>query len=221
MTGKMRWIVLAVLVVVGFCGSYLVSGWLGGGGKLPDKVAPAAPQQTEDMFAETPQPTSAPAQQPSVVMKEKELNALIKELRLKMEACSSKEGELDKREKRIEMAGELLKKQAKEVEALQMQLNAPLMRLQQAKAELESGRVRIQQTEKANLKQTASIYEKMDSSSCGAIVVGMCKNSQEDDAAKILFYMSPRAAAKLLAAVPDKDLVAKLCQKLKKIQEEG
>jgi flagellar motility protein MotE (MotC chaperone) len=38
---------------------------------------------------------------------------------------------------------------------------------------------------------------------------------------KILLFMSERSAAKLLAAMTDKDLAAGLCEKLKRVQQEG
>jgi flagellar motility protein MotE (MotC chaperone) len=166
-------------------------------------------------------PTPASVQPVTIGMKERELDRLARELRLKIGVYNGKQRELEKQQKRIHVAEELLAQHAKELEALRMQLVAPLTRLREAKADLESTRVLVAKEEKANLKHTAAIYEKMDTAIGGEILTSMCKNSQEDDVVKILFYMSERAAAKLLAEIPDKDIAAELCQKLKKVQEEG
>ena len=226
MIGKLRIIILAVLAVASFGVSYLATEWLGGEGEAATGPAAAvgSPFATETHQAQGGPVQAASlmtAQPATLAMKERGLDTLIRELRQKMEDYKTKRKELEKREKRIEMAGESLKKQAKEVETLQAQLDAPLIRLRKAKAELEDAQVRVWQQEKANLKRTAGIYDKMDAVSSSEILADMCKNNQEDDAAKILRYMSERSAAKLLASMPDRAAAAKLCQRLKSIQEDG
>ena len=219
MKGKKRIIILAVLGALSFAASYLVSGWLSGGKAEP------GPQLTADQaqqglleIGEVPTPTSV--QPVTISMKERELDRLAKELRLKIGAYNAKQRELEKQQKRIHLAEELLANQAKELETLRMQLVAPLTRLREAKADLENSRVLIAEIEKNNLKHIATIMDK-DTTSASEILSGMYKNKQEDDVVKILFYMSERTAAKALAEMPDKDIAAGLCQKLKKIQEEG
>lgn len=220
MRGKKRIIILAVLGVLSFAASYVVSGWLSGKKAGPALQEPS--RQAQQGLLEIGEiPTPASVQPVTISMKERELDRLAKELRLKISVCNAKQREMEKQQKRIQLAEELLAKHAKELETLRVQLVAPLTRLREAKADLESTRVLIAKREKANLKHTAAIYEKMDTASGSEILAGMCKNKQEDDVVKILFYMSERAAAKLLAEIPDKDIAAGLCQKLKKIQEEG
>ena len=114
----------------------------------------------------------------------------------------------------------LLKDGAEELENLRMKLVMSLTRLQDKIAELERTRIRISIQEKTEIQKTAAIYEKMDAASGSQILVEICINNVED-AVKILYYMSERSAAKLLAEIPDKSLAAKLFQKIKVINEEG
>jgi hypothetical protein len=152
---------------------------------------------------------------------ERQLEELRKEYRQKLETCRKKEDELNALAKRVQIEQDMLKKQAQDLENLQMQLVAPLARLKEAQAELQRTRISVALTERTNLKRTAQIYSSMDSASGGKILTGMCENKQEDDAVKILFYMQERPAAKLLAEIPDRTTAARLIEKLKMIKEES
>jgi flagellar motility protein MotE (MotC chaperone) len=152
--------------------------------------------------------------------KDAHLDNLAKELRAKLQACKTREAELDQQEKRVKLAQESLKKQADELESLRMKLVSPLAELKQARTDLEQTRVVISRQEKAQLKRTAVIYDKMDSANSGKIIEGMMSNKQENDAARILYFMSERSAAKLLAAITDQTIAIRLCDRMKKIQEE-
>ena len=215
MSGKLKIIILAGIAVVGFGGSFLASSWLG------DKKRPSTQPAGEQAKVESDEFGPITASVITTGMKETELTALIREVRLKISDCKKKQKELEKREKRIHIAGEVLKKQAEELEALRMQLVSPLTRIKEAIAELESTRVRIGKTEQSNMKRIAAMCEKMDTTSSSQMLTGMCENNQEDDAVKILYYMSERSAGKLLSEITDKTLAAKLCGQLKRIQEKG
>ena len=217
MTGKLRIIVLAGIGIVGFGGAYLASSMFGD--KQQTTTQPAG--ETKDQHEDSADLPGVPGQSISNAKREKELTELIREVRLKIRDCRKKTDELEKREKRVRIAGEMLKKQAEELEALRMKLVSPLTRIREAIAELEGTRVRIVKTEQSNMKRIAKMCEKMDSASGSQMLIGMCKNNQEDDAVKILYYMSERSAGKLLSEITDKTLAAKLCGKLKKVQEKG
>ena len=77
----------------------------------------------------------------------------------------------------------------------------------------------IAREEEENLKRTATIYEKMDSRSGSRILVAMCADGRQDDAAKLLYYMSDRSAGKMLADMTDAKLAASLSERLKKIRQ--
>jgi flagellar motility protein MotE (MotC chaperone) len=153
--------------------------------------------------------------------KERQLEELIRQVQGKIIECRQKEDALTEREGRLTLTQEMLKKQTKDLDNEMVRLLARQSSLAQEQEKLDKSRVRIAQEEKVNLKHTASIYEKMDSTSGGRILVGMCESRQIDDAVKILHYMGERPAAKILAEVPDKALAAQLTEMLKRIREEG
>lgn len=153
--------------------------------------------------------------------KESQLDELIREVRQKLLECHQRETSLDERESRLEIAQELLKKQVKDLENLRVALVAPLNSLKEEQDKLDKSRVKILQEERANLKKLATSYDKMDAASGSRILSGMCEGQQEDDAARILYYMADRSAAKVLSEIQDKALAARLMDRLKKIREEG
>ena len=218
MTGKLRIIVLAGIGIVGFAGAYFASSMVGDKPQTTTQPADKTKDQTGDSAS---LPGATPDQSISNAEREAELTALSRELRLKIRSYRKKLDGLEKQEKRVRIAEEMLKKQAEELEAQRMQLVSALPRLREVIAELEGTRVHIAKTEQSNMKRIATMCEKMDSASGSQMLIGMCENNQENDAVKILYYMSERSAGKLLAEITDKTLAAKLCGKLKKVQEKG
>ena len=211
----MKWmkigIVLVVLAGISFGSSFFIS-------KGMIKRADAAQAATSK-----PEP-SAPATLEAVMpdsQKEQQLDSLVKELHQKMEDCRHRQEELDTREGRLQLAQESLQKRSEELEAIQLKLVAPLAALKEAQADFKRQQVLVGVQEKANLKKTATIYEKMDPAKSARILGDMCGGSQADDAAKILHFMSERGAAKLMSEITDKGLAASLTEKLKNIQEEN
>jgi len=156
-----------------------------------------------------------------ISLKQRELDELVREVRSKLAACAQREQRLEERERRIQMAQELLKKDAQELENLRLQLVAPLTQAREAQAELKKLRVTVGQQEKANLKKIAQIYEKMEPTEAARILEGMVTNKLEDDAVKLLHFMSDRAAARLLGALTEKSIGARLTEKMKRVQEES
>lgn len=220
MKDKKRIIILGALAIISFAASYLVSGWLGGEEPKPSPQ-PSDGQAPPDQMVIGAPPAPGSIQPITIIMKERELDRLAKELRLEISTFRDKKKQQEKQQERIKETEKLLAEQVKELEGLQMKLAAPLARLRDAKGDLENTRVRIKEQEKSNLKRTATIYEKMDAAKGSGILIAMYKNNQEDDVVKILFYMSEKKAAKLLAEIPDPKVAADLCQKMKKIQEDG
>ena len=153
--------------------------------------------------------------------KEQQLQELVQEMRLKSSEYRTKLRKLADREKRLEIAQGLLAQEAQDLEDLRLKLVAQLPLLKEAKAELIQTRIRISRAESANLERLAKTYEKMDAAAGSEILSKMVSHEQEEDAVKILFFMSERSAAKLLAEITDKDLAARLCEKMKKIEKES
>jgi flagellar motility protein MotE (MotC chaperone) len=211
----MKWmkigIVLVVLAGLSFGSSYFISTRM---------IKRADASQTATTKPQAPPP--APVE--TIVadsQKEQQLDSLVKELHQKLEDCRRHQEELDQREARVQLAQESLQKRSEELEALQLKLVAPLTALKEAQADFKRQQVLVATQEKVNLKHTAAIYEKMEPAKCAKILTDMCVGAQEEDAAKILHFMSERAAAKLLAEITDKGLAANLTQMLKNIQEEN
>jgi len=206
-----------VLAVASFGVSFLLT-------RLLSPPPPATPMEAHAPGLEaTTQPEGAlglvgPA---PMMPKEKELDELVNELRAKLAEYRRKEQRLEEWEQRIRLTQQDLQKQAEELENLRVQLVAPLNGLREAREELLRTRQLIRKQEKANLKYLAIRYDKMDSASSSRILTEMCANHQIDDAVKLLYYMTDRPAAKLLAEMPDKALAAKLSEMIKRIQEES
>lgn len=213
--GTLRLAVIGGLLVVSFAISAGIS-W------LTRKPAPAEHAKAAAGSAESAAP-EAVAAAPSERLRPQEvqLEDLIKEMRDKLASLRRREEQVERRERQLDMAHEALRKDAQDLEALRLSLVSPLARLKEAKTELEQTRVLVTRGEAENIKKTALVYEKMDPASSSRILTEMASSSQEADAARILHYMSERAAAKCLSEIADKKLAARLSDHLKRIKEES
>lgn len=217
MSGKKRLIFVAGLLVLSFAASCGISFFFGSEPPPQAPAAAATTQPTESVLSQVPHIAQLDQLRP----REQQLTEMIRELHSRLAECRHKQRELAKQQQRIRMAGELLKKEAQNLEDLRFKLVGPLAELKKAKSELLHTRISIRQEEQVNLKRSAGIYEKMDPASSSTILKEMCSSSQENDAAKILYYMSEKSAARLLGEMTDKALAAKLFDKLKRIREQG
>ena len=173
-------------------------------------------------------------------MTEKQLKNLIYEVQEKIKEYNDKLQSLQTQEQRLQMVQETLKKDIENLNNLRVELASIVAGLKSERDKLAKSRVEIAQAEKANLVKIAAAYDKMDSSSASKILTNMCKSqaqsadpgravakatlrdSNMDDAVKILHYMTERTQAKLLAelSTSEPQLAAVLCGKLKQIAEE-
>lgn len=162
---------------------------------------------------------------------QKQLKSLVYEVREKINDYESKVKELDLREARLQMTQETLKKDIDELGRMKVELASMVANLKEQKSQLLETRAEIAKSEKANLTAIAATYDKMDPASAGKILINMCARQMEsgrieggniDDAVKILFYMTERTKAKLLAEMvtTEPKLAAVMCQRLKKIVEQ-
>jgi flagellar motility protein MotE (MotC chaperone) len=209
----------AILILMGlgaatFGASYGVSLWLGtstgtAAADVAQEVVDAA-QHAAD--AEVPEMATAH-------LGEKHLMALVQQVRAKLDDCRQREKDLEAHQRRLHVAREDLRKEAQHLETLRARLASAAARLKESRTALEETRLAVQADEQRNLKHTAEIYDSMDPEAAAEIVENMCKNQQHDDAVKILYFMQERSVGKLLAAISDPNLVADLCQKMKRIRE--
>lgn len=223
MNKKKLIIILSAVGVVCFAGAFFASKMLNKAPAEPAAKDEASTQPADPVAAAPPPvgPGHADSVLPALGPKESQLDELLRGVRAREEAVMKREQALDHEAKRIEIARDLLKKQADETLALQAQLVAPLAGLKKAQRELQDSVLTIGKLEAGNLKKLASTFEKMDPTAGSQKLLAMCDNQQDNDAARLLHFMSDRAAAKLLAEIGDKALAAKLIDKMKRIKEEG
>ncbi len=212
---KKTLIILVALALLSFGGSFLASLFLGGGGQK------TTPEDAADRDAPKNVLANLGGGSPDALRpNELQLENLIKEFRQKRSEQDALARRLDKREQRLQMAEEQLRKQAQELEDLRIRLVAPLTGLREAQAKLERTRVLIRREEQANLKKNAQTISAMSGEATAKMFARMIESGQAEDVARTLRYMSARAAGKVLAAMPDKAQAAGLVDLMKRIREE-
>jgi len=215
MSGKKLVIVAAVLGVVSFAVSFVLTQMFG-----PDPVLESTAVQTTAEQAKTMALSGLESMQ--LTVRESKLENLINELNRQKKELSRRSRALDDRERQINVAAGQLAEAARELESMRLQLAAPLVRLKSLKKSLDETRLIITREERVNLQGIAKTYEAMNTESSGKVIEAMCKGNQIRDAAKILQFMTDRGRAKLLSSLTDQALTAQLFDMMKKIrQEEG
>lgn len=159
---------------------------------------------------------------------EKQLKTLVYDIQEKMKEYNEKLAQLQTREQRLEITQDVIKADIEELNNLRVGLASTVARLKSERDKLIKSRVEIAQAEKANLMSTAATYDKMAPASASKILVSLSKmqtvsgGSNLDDPTRILYYMTDRTRAKLLAELASSEpkFAAALCQRLKQIVEE-
>ena len=158
------------------------------------------------------------------IMTETQLKSLVYEVREKIQEYDRKLEDLKLREQRLRVAGDTLKKDIGHLDNLRIELASTVARLKTERDKLLKSRVEITTKEKSNLLSIAATYDKMESVSAGKILTNMSQiqNNNADDAVKILYYMSERTKAKVLASIAETEpkISAYFCKRLKQIAEE-
>jgi flagellar motility protein MotE (MotC chaperone) len=165
-------------------------------------------------------------------MTEKRLKNLVFEMREKIQEYNNKLLEFELQEQRLQTTRDALKKDIENLNNLQIELASTVAGLKEQRNKLLKTRVDIDNAEKNNLISIAATYDKMDAGSAGKILTNMCKKQAQsadaggagsglNDAVKILYYMTERTKAKVLAELvtSEPQLAALLCQRLKQISE--
>jgi flagellar motility protein MotE (MotC chaperone) len=235
---KKQIIIASAAGLLSFAGAF-VAAWLVGRSSVP-------PPETT-----TPSPQAAASTQPATTgvepagadlqtaneaettkgLTQKQLKSLVYEVREKIQDYDGKMKELEVRESRLQITQDTLKKDIDEMNKLRVELAALVANLKEQRSKLLETRTEIAKSEKANLTSIAATYDKMDPASASKILSNMCTKQMEsgrieggafDDSVKILFYMTERTKAKLLAEMVTSEpkLAAVLCQRLKKIVEQ-
>jgi flagellar motility protein MotE (MotC chaperone) len=227
---KKHIIVIAAAALVSFSAAFGFSFFLGK--KQAALIDANAPPETASLAAgqeifQLPRKQS-PSDDKKVIL-EKQLSGMVYDVREKMRQYENKIRELDQQEQRIKITQDTLKKDIEQLENLRVELSTKIAGLKEEREKLLASRVRVAQTEKTNLVSVAATYDKMDSASASKILVNISKMTEQgqpaaglDEAVKILFYMTDRTKAKVLAEMVNTEpkLAAMLSDKLKKITEE-
>ncbi len=169
-------------------------------------------------------------------MSEQQLKNLVNDLQNKMREYENKLQRLKVDEQRLELVQDMLKKDIEKLSNLQVELASTTAIIKSERDKLLNSRLEIERTETNNLASIAATYDKMDATSASMIFANMCNASESatkenmeadkyddsfDDAVKILYYMTDRTKAKLLAelATSKPDLAADISGRLKQITE--
>ncbi len=235
---KKQIIIASAAGLLSFAGAF-VAAWLAGrSSPTPSETATPSPQTA----ASTPSATTSPeyttadsrtANEAETTrgLTQKQLKSLVYEVREKIQDYEGKMKELEVREARLQITQETLKKDIDELNQLRVELAALVANLKEQRSRLLETRAEIAKSEKANLAGIAATYDKMDPASANKILSSMCAKQIEsgrirggaaDDAVKILFYMTERTKAKVLAEMvaSEPKLAAVLCLRLKEIVEQ-
>ncbi len=235
-------ILTAAAGIVSFAGAFVLA-WLSNPaptgdpnpGKKPANIsAKTPPVPAEEEIELPPRSASTGAVQRSLT--EQQLKSLVQDIRQKMREYEDRLKALGMRERRLQVAQNVLKEDIENLDNLRVEVASAITTLKSERDKLLKSRLEIDQKEKANLMNIAATYDRMDVTGAGKILVSMCKptdGTQQDslaeggkedgydDAVKILHYMEDRTKGKLLAELASTEpaLAASLCQRLKQIVE--
>jgi hypothetical protein len=218
---------IAAAGLISFAGTFAF-GWLTKKptpqAQSPEAKQTAPVQQAGLKLAQPQMPTvdgAAADDKMKTAMTEKQLKELIYEVREKIKEYDYKLQELGMREQKLQTTQETFKKDIKELDNLRIELASTVSSIKSEQDKLLKSRIEIANIEKSNLVSIAATYDKMDAAQAGKILSNMnqVKNNNADDAVKILYYMSERTKAKVLASIAETEpeISASFCQKLKQI----
>jgi hypothetical protein len=232
-------LIITAAGLVSFSGAF-VFGWL-------IKPPPASPPDESGQPALAKEETVPALPQPKVAMMssvgtvsdrekqamtENQLKDLVFEVRGKIQEYNDKLQYLKVQEQRLQMSQDTIRKDIENLNNLRVELASIVVNIKNERDKLLKSRLEVNQTEKANLVSIAATYDKMESTSAGKILISMCSSQAQpdkvdirgsgfDEAVKILYYMTDRTKAKLLAELTSTEpkLAAFLTQRLKQIIE--
>ncbi len=241
MTKKL--IIMAAVGVVSFGGAFVLA-WLTSPSSADSSDKPGAPAvagAASEQTASPPAPhvtggVGAASGAAEEGMTEQQLKNLILDVREKIREYDNRLQALAVREQRLQVAQDVLKKDIENLNNLRTELASTVAAIKSERDTLLKSRLEIDQAERVNLTTIAATYDKMDAPSAGKILTSMCATAGDsqtqgtgarksydsfDDAVKILYYMTERTKAKLLAelATSEPQLAAVLSQRLRQIAE--
>ena len=154
-------------------------------------------------------------------LSEQQLRDLIFEVRSKLTELRSREKEVVQQEQRVQVTMEELQQNVQDLEELRLQLASTSASIKQQQKNLEQTLIRIDEVDKKNIQKTAMIYDKMKTAGASEIILNLSKSNQLDYAVKIIYYMSERTSASVLAKIAEKEpaLAAIISDRLRRTDE--
>ena len=224
-------IMIAAAAIVSFSAAFGVSFFSGkrpaGTTDVNSPPATGSVSSGQEIFP-LPQQQVATSEDKKVLI-EKQLSGMVYDVREKMRQYETKLKELEQQEQRINITQDTLKKDIEQLDNLRVELSTKVASLKDEREKLLASRVKVAQTEKVNLVSVAATYDKMDAASASKILINMSKMTEQgradvglEGAVKILYYMTDRTKAKVLAEMVNTEpkLAAMVSDRLKKITEE-
>ena len=155
-------------------------------------------------------------------LSEIQLKSLIFEVRRNINTYKDKLADLQLREQRLQIAQDMLRQDINELSELRVELASAVTTLKSERDKLEKSLIEIDANEIANLQQISATYDKMDATMAGKILLNMSQSrtsSSSDDAVKILYYMTERVKAEVLASIAETEpaISAYYCSELKQV----
>jgi len=217
--------------LVSFAAMFIVAWLTKPSAEIPSTEVVQTTVATEETILKLPQPQVTTASTAGTIdsnlkkaMTEKQLKSLVYEVREKIQEYDSKLEGIKLREQRLRVAGDTLKKDIERLDNLRIELASTVASLKTERDKLLKSRVEIDKTEENNLISIAATYDKMESASAGIILtnISQAQDNSADDAVKILYYMSERTKAKVLASIAETEpaISAYFCKRLKQIVKE-
>lgn len=218
---------------------YLGEGLPGPQAQAPQKDVVATESETPDLNApgtsdeEAEEPSSSilhPAT-PTPVLAE-EVIQLAERLRKELAQLKQRRQELDLQETRLRILYDDIRAERAALDALRKQVDKQIALLQQQVAQLHEERRRLAEekksfeerivamgdTEAANVRKMAEIFNNMSPDAAALVLEKMANSGNINTAVQVLARMEPRSSAKVLAAMSDPGLAAQLSEKLKSLQ---
>ncbi len=155
-------------------------------------------------------------------LSETQLKSLIFDVRNNIKEYKEKMADLQLREQRLQIAQDTLRQDISELSELRIELASAVTTLKSERDKLEKSLIEIDANEIANLQQISATYDKMDAAMAGKILLNMSQSrttSGSDDAVKILYYMTERVKAEVLASIAETEpaISAYYCSELKQV----
>lgn len=228
-------ILISVIGIISFSATFTFS-MLRAKAKLSEKSAQEKAKAAEiesskrsDSQQATVMGNSKSQENNDIAIQEEQLKKLIFNVREKIDEYNTKTQSLTVKEERLNTTYEMIKKDLESLNKLRTELATTVADLKIKQQELESSMVQVEKVEQQNLVSIAATYDKMDPARAAEIMTNMSKvsdskkSSDIDDAVKILYYMTERTKAKVLAEITgtQPEIAAMLCKKLKKIVVES